>query len=82
MKIPFLFLLFLFMLNPSFGKDAINTELHAHAKNCPSKLKKDLSDLVSYLKKPTKNEAEAVEVFYYWITNNVKYNCSFGKIPM
>ena len=74
MKIKLIFWVFLLFVNSLFSKNLINTELLHHAENCPQVLKKDLNKLVAYLKKPTKDQSEAVEVFFYWITKNVAYD--------
>lgn len=51
-----------------------NTILYEHAKLVPDSLEQDIVDLVLYLKIPTKNNQELVEIFFYWISINISYD--------
>lgn len=64
----------LLFLNFTTTKDVIDAKLYSHALHCPKKYEKDLNQLVAYLQQPAINESQVVEVFFYWITENIEYD--------
>lgn len=70
----FLFLfLALFACSPTvsaLGK--VNVSLKAHARACPKT--NDLSTIVGYLSSEASDQAQQVEVFSYWIADNIAYD--------
>ncbi len=51
-----------------------NNDLLDHVKNVPYHLSTNVKTLAEYLIKPVKSEKEKLEVFYYWIAENIAYD--------
>ena len=52
----------------------LDSTLYNHAKHTPDSVEDYFDDLVAYLKIPTKNDQELVEIFFYWISLNISYD--------
>ncbi|MEL6698428.1 MAG: transglutaminase domain-containing protein [Bacteroidota bacterium] len=74
MKYIFLALLFIMgIYSDSLALDKVNARLHAHAQSYKSG-NIDFDHLHDYLVKPAQTQAERVEVFYYWMAQNIVYD--------
>ncbi len=67
-------LLFIFCVQPSFALEKVNTTLYNYAKACPTSSTKNTKTLVSYLSKGGNSQSQRVELFCYWITENIAYD--------
>lgn len=50
------------------------TKIDEYARNTPTDAEKDVSSLVKYLIRPTKNDTEKARAIYIWITNKIAYD--------
>lgn len=66
-------LLFCF-LSPVYGLEKINQQLFDYAKTCPKISASSIGSLVEYLQKPAKTESQKLEIFCYWIADNIAYD--------
>jgi len=64
----------LFCIQNSFALEKVNTELYQYAKACPTESSKTINKLVSYLSKGGNSASQRVELFCYWIAENIAYD--------
>jgi len=69
---------FVFIVFPIKSQDYLKgrefERFFTHVEKMPQSLKNDPSKIVEYLKIPTRNNYELVEIIYYWIANNISYD--------
>lgn len=58
----------------AYGLEKINTTLYNYAKACPETSSKKIQSLVSYLSKGGNSQNQRVELFCYWIAENISYD--------
>ncbi|MEL6132635.1 MAG: hypothetical protein AAFR59_04635, partial [Bacteroidota bacterium] len=66
-------LLIISQLSTLQALDKVNSRLYTHAQNY-SNGRLDFEELHDYLVKPAQSEAERVEIFYYWMAQNIMYD--------
>lgn len=66
--------LFLSILQPVYALEKLNLKLYNYAKACPENSAKNLNSLVDYLYKGGNNQTQRVELFCYWIAENIAYD--------
>ncbi|AEA42788.1 transglutaminase domain-containing protein [Fluviicola taffensis] len=64
----------IFVVHNSLALDQVNTKLNNYAKACPEKTSRDLKSLVNYLSKGGNTQTQQVELFCYWIAENISYD--------
>jgi transglutaminase-like putative cysteine protease len=58
----------------SFALETVNRRLLDHARACPEQTASNVPDLVTYLRKAAASENQLVEIFSYWIADNIAYD--------
>lgn len=66
--------LFLLSVQFTYALEKINLRLYNYAKACPENSAKNLKSLVDYLYKGGNNQTQRVELFCYWIAENISYD--------
>lgn len=64
----------IFFVPAVFGLEKVNQRLLDYAKACPKISASNVPSLVAYLKKGAVSESQTVEVFCYWIAENIAYD--------
>ncbi|MFB9864215.1 transglutaminase domain-containing protein [Rufibacter immobilis] len=72
MKKILLSLFLSFVLVKGYSNSTLNAQLYEYSAKAPAT--NQLEQLVAYLVKPTKSDKEKVEIFFYWISQNIKYD--------
>lgn len=71
------FILITFLIFTTYTTHALeklNVKLNNYAKACPEKTSKNLKTLVDYLYKGGNTQTQRVELFCYWIADNIAYD--------
>ncbi|MEM9856136.1 MAG: transglutaminase domain-containing protein [Bacteroidota bacterium] len=73
--------LFFFSLNLNAQIDSItNAVLHEAVQRIPTTIS-DVSEIVNYFRLTTKDDQELLEMAFYWIALNIKYDLELSKKP-
>ena len=74
MKLFFFSVLIFLLQSTVLPQNNVNNDLLCHAKNAPYHVTVNINSLAEYLIKPVKTNREKIEVFYYWIAENIAYD--------
>lgn len=74
MRFLLAFSISIFVTSSVLGLEKVNQRLLDYAKACPKISASNVPSLVAYLKKGAVSESQTVEVFCYWIAENIAYD--------
>ena len=74
MRLLFFLIVLTAPFSPTYALDQVNKRLLSFAKACPVEQEASVPLLVRHLKSACKSESEMVELFSYWIADNIAYD--------